>query len=503
MPARKAAVLLAVALVAVLALTPAARARSREPHALLRQAERAFESRPAGVRRDLTPLLKELAAELPRLHGAARRRAVRLLARPTDGSADPEENGWGVPEALRSPLCTTYYCVHWVTLGRDAPPLADGNANGVPDWVETVAAVAENVHAVENGQLGWRTPKSDGGRGGGTGKTDIYLSDIGGSGIYGYTATDTQSIRSRSVASYVVVDNDFVRAQFPRYSSPRTPLEVTLAHEYNHVLQFTYDAFEDTWMFESTAVWMEGKVYPAALDYRQYLPGWVHLSGQPITTFNGRNPNDRRNVKVYGSAVWNKWLDARYGQEVVRGAWEDSFGTPPGSFGPAAFNASIRRHGGRGFSYEFDRFAAATAEWQARNSGFPDGALYPDVVRRGSMGLNGGRRVLRLNHTAFALIALPSSTARRVDLRMTAPRGTASAFALVRRVGGRPGGTATITIKVLPRGGTATIAIPAGSSFRRLTAALVNSDYHQRGYSGSRGDWLFTNDRQRFVVTAR
>jgi hypothetical protein len=36
-----------------------------------------------------------------------------------------------------------------------------------------------------------------------------------------------------------------------------------------------------------------------------------------------------------------------------------------------------------------------------------------------------------------------------------------------------------------------------------LTAVLVNSDYHRRGYSGSRDDWLFTKDRQRFVVTAR
>jgi hypothetical protein len=504
MPVRTAAVSLAAALVAVLALAPASQARARQPNALLRQAERAFESRPAGVKRDLTPLLKQLAAELPRLHGAARRRAVRLLARPSDGAADPDQNGWSVPEALRSPLCTTHYCVHWVTIGSDAPPPTDGNANGLPDWVETVAAVAENAHAVENEQLGWRTPKSDGTRGGGTGKTDVYLSDIGGSGIYGYTSADSgEDIRSHSVSSYVVVDNDFSRAQFPQYSSPQTPLEVTVAHEYNHVLHYTYDALEDTWMFESTAVWMEGRVYPAAFDYLQYLPGWVRLPGQPITTFNGRNPNDRRNLKVYGSAVWNKWLDARYGPQVVRRAWEDSRGTNPDSFAPAAFNAAIRQFGGRGFSDEFDRFAAATAEWQARNSGFPEGARYPDVSRRGSMGLNGGRRVLRLNHTAFALIALPSSSARRVKLRMTAPRGTASAFALVRRTGGRPGGTATRTIKVLPHGGTATIAIAAGSSFRRMTAVLVNSDYHQRGYSASRDDWLFTKDRQRFVVTAR
>jgi hypothetical protein len=305
------------------------------------------------------------------------------------------------------------------------------------------------------------------------------------------------------VSSYVVLDDDFARAQFPRDSSPETPLDVTVAHEYNHVLHFTYDSLQDTWMFESTAVWIEGRVYPTALDYLQYLPGWVQLSGRPITTFNGRDPHDRRNIKVYGSAVWNKWLDQRYGQTVVRGAWERSRGTSPPSFAPAAFNASIRARGGRGFSDEFDRFAAGTAEWQARNSGFPDGAHYRDVVRRGSMGLNGGRRVIRLNHTGYALVALPASTSRAVKLTMTAPRGTASAFALVRRVGGLPGGTALQTIRVLPRGGTATIAIPAGSQSSRMTAVLVNSDFHQRGFSQSLDDWRFTKDRQRFVVTAR
>jgi hypothetical protein len=475
--------------------------------ALLKRVERSFTAPAAGGKRDLSPMLRRLATQLPSLRGSARRRATSILARPTDGAADPQQNGWTVPEAAGSPVCSAHFCVHWVASGRDAPNLTDGNGNGVPDWVENVAGVAENVYSVENGQLGWRTPKSDGTRGGGgPGKTDIYLADIGGSGIYGYTAPDPNqggTSGGHSLFSYLVLDNDFARAQFPQYSTPVDPLDVTLAHEYNHVLHFTYDALEDTWMFEATAVWMEGRVYQPVFDYLQYLPGWSQLTTQPITTFNGSNPSDRNNVKVYGSAVWTKWLDARYGPDVVRSAWEDSRTTHPASFAPRAFDAAIRQHGGHGFSDEFDRFAAATAEWQAQNSGFPDGALYPDVKRSGSLGFRNGRRTVTLDHTAFALIRLPSSTSRRVKLTLKAPRGTACSLALAERAGGLPGGTTTDVVHVLPHGGTASISIPAGAAFDRLTAVVVNSDIGQRGFSSSLDDWRFTKNRQRFVLSAR
>src|SRR5205823_2620737 len=164
--------------------------------------------------------------------------------------------GSTVPEAGNSPLCSAHYCVHWVASSADAPPLTDSNGNGVPDWVETVSQTAENVYSVENGALGWRTPKGDGTRGGGSNLTDIYLADVGGSGLYGYSAPDPQPDGHRLFA-YLVLDNDFSKSQFPSYSTPVDPLDVTLAHEYNHVLQFGYDAEEETWMLESTAVWME------------------------------------------------------------------------------------------------------------------------------------------------------------------------------------------------------------------------------------------------------
>jgi hypothetical protein len=475
-----------------------ASAAAASPTVVLRRAETAF-GRSSRVRRDVSPLLRRLATELPHLHGSARRRASGLLARPTNGAADPQQNGWSAPEAQGSPLCSAHYCVHWVESGPDAPDLADANGNGVPDWVEAVSATAEHVYSEENGRLGWRPPKGDGSLGGGQNLTDIYLTDVGGSGIYGYSAPDDQR-ESHSLYAYLVLDNDFSPSQFPSYSSRLDPLDVTLAHEYNHVLQFNYDVFEQTWFLEATAVWMEGKVYEPVHDYLQYLPGWVQLSTQPLTSFDGNDPNSRTNVKVYGSSVWNKWLDQRFGEDVVRNAWEDS--VTAGSFGPAAYDTAIRADGGGGFADEFDRFAAATAEWQAQNSGFPDGALYPDVDRVGDLEIDGSPGSIKLDHAAYALANVPVTAAPRIRLAVKSPRGTAAALALVGRAGGSPGGTLVQALRSLPHGGNAVLTFSNPGNLSRLTAVLVNSDVQHRAFSNTLQDFPFKRDGQTFYSHA-
>ncbi len=158
------------------------------------------------------------------------------------------------------------------------------------------------------------------------------------------------------------------------------PLQVTAAHEYNHVLQFGYDVLQDAWMFESTAVWMEDRVYDEINDYLSYLDAWSQLSPIPITQFNSADPQDPGNSKVYGSGVWNRWLDERYGPDVVRDAWESSLRTSPPSFAPGAYDAALRTRGvGGGFIEAFTRFVAETAEWRTAN--FHEGELFPDMRR--------------------------------------------------------------------------------------------------------------------------
>src|SRR3954454_8201378 len=159
--------------------------------------------------------------------------------RPTD-DPDPNRNAYSVPEAKNSPACSRHFCVHWVDQGLDAPEPIDKNGNGIPEFVERVLKVAEHVHRVENGRLGWREPRSDGRQGGRNGKTDVYLSQIGGQ-LFGYAAPDRgQATRQhripRRLHGYLVLDNDYSAFEFPR-TKPLSDLEVTFAHKYNHILQ--------------------------------------------------------------------------------------------------------------------------------------------------------------------------------------------------------------------------------------------------------------------------
>ena len=96
---------------------------------------------------------------------------------------------------------------------------------------------------------------------------------------------------------------------------------MTLAHEYNHILQFGYDAYQDAWFAESTATWMEDQVYNGIDDYLRYVRRWVKRWDTPLTTSS---------IKEYGSAVWNQWLARRYGGSIVRQAWARAIHVQPG-----------------------------------------------------------------------------------------------------------------------------------------------------------------------------
>jgi hypothetical protein len=465
-------------------------------------------SKGRGVRTgfELTPALKELVESLPELDRRDRRRAHALLARPTDGQFDPYEDGYSVPE--HAPHCTDNFCIHWVESTADAPDPTDANGqadgDGVPDYVETMATVVEQVHAVENGELAWREPKGDGTRGGDVDKTDVYIKELGGQGLFGYSAPDPDQVApgelNTSLHSFLVMDNDYQANEFPDYPSPLEPLQVTMAHEYNHVLQFTYDALQDTWMLESTAVWMEDKVYDHISDYLQYLPRWRTLTHRPLTRYDSDRPTDPGNSKVYGSGVWNRWIEEHYGQEAIRGAWERSQSTRPASFGPAAYSAGIRSRGGRGFMDSFARFAVDTAEWRTSNSPFEEGASFPDVRRRGRARVNGDPVRKTLDHTAYALIDVPRTSARTIKLRVTLPRGTAGAIALVGRTGDAVTGVAVSRLRMLSQGGRRSVVLAGANRFDRITAVIVNTSVRQRGYSQSQRDWRFTRDDQPFTA---
>ncbi|MGH2982472.1 MAG: MXAN_6640 family putative metalloprotease [Solirubrobacterales bacterium] len=441
--------------------------------------------------KEITTTLLALSRSLPNLRPAQRRRAKALLARPTD-SPDADGNPYTAPE--QPPLCTAHFCVHYVATTPDAPDPADGNGNGVPDYVEQVASVAETVYGVENGALGWQAPRPDGARGGDP-RVDIYLAQLRGE-VFGYAAPDIGQA-GRSQYAYLVVDDDYATAEFPG-TVPLIDLQVTLAHEYNHVLQFGYDIAQDLWFYEATAVWIEDRVYPQLDDYLRYIKRWVVRSKLPITI---------NNIKIYGTAVFNHWLAGRHGHAVIRTAWERAPAVKPAGFSIDAYNAAIRaaaRSAGkrvrrRDLAHEFARFAATSAEWRTPGA-FPyaDAPLWNDVKRRGK--LRPRRFITRkLSHTGYLLLRVRPRKVRAMRLIAGARRGTKAAFALVCRRGPVATGKVRIKMRFTKRGGVRGVTLRRPGRCDRITAVLVNADARQVGFAF--GDWLYSDDHRRFAAT--
>jgi len=409
----------------------------------------------------------------------------------------PGRNSYTVPEAPSSPDCGAHFCVHWVDQGLAAPRLKDTNGDGVPDYVERVLAVAEHVHEVENEKLGWREPLSDGTLGGGEGETDVYLAEIGPQ-LFGYAAPDRDQAEEeegrspRHLHGYLVLDNDYEPFEFPHTTQGRD-LKVTIAHEYNHILQFGYEAYEDPWFAESTAVWMEDQVYNGINDYLRYVRHWVKMWDTPLTA---------NSLKEYGSAVWNEWLAHHYGRALIREAWADAAQAQPDGFAVAAYESAIRAAGASSFGHYFTRFAADVAEWRT-GIGFRESNLYPDMPRQGTLELGAPPVTRHLDHTTFTLLGVPTTSGSAVEVSVTAPEGVASGLALVARLGSERHGTTVKAVAYSRIGGTITARISDPDRYQRITAVVVNADTSADGYSARRVDWNYLKEGTPFEVSGR
>ncbi len=435
------------------------------------------------------------AAAAPRPFIKPRARPTAALERPGE-VITPSRNSYTVPEAPESPDCGTNFCVHWVDQGLDAPRLKDTDGDGVPDYVERVLAIAEHVHEIENGKLGWREPLSDGTLGGGHGETDIYLAEIGPQ-LFGYAAPDRGQVKadgraSRRLHGYLVLDNDYEPFEFPHTTQGRD-LKVTIAHEYNHILQFGYDAYEDPWFAESTAVWMEDQVYNGINDYLRYVRHWVKLWETPLTA---------NSIKEYGSAVWNEWLARHYGRALIRKAWAGAAKVRPDGFAVGAYERAIGAAGPSTFGRDFTRFAADVAEWRT-GIGFRESGLYPDMPRQGTLSLGAPATIRHLNHTTFSLIRVHAPSGRAVLVQATAPEGVAAGLALVGRIGSERDGRTVKALAYSEAGGKLTARLPDPGRFQRITAVVVNADAAASGYSGRHLDWRYLTEETPFAISGR
>ena len=337
---------------------------------------------PAG--RDATMILRDLALRLDSLSPADRKVAHGILARPaTDAPTVP--GAWEDGEDPHSPECGTNVCVHWAAPGNDAPAATDADLNTYPDWVDAALATAEHVWNVEVTTMGYRAPLSDlsSSDHGPDGKLDIYISNLGHDGLYGYCTSDDPGLNTPGIftgSAYCVVDNNYTERIFQNHT-PIQNLKVTLAHEFFHAVQFAYDIGEDTWLMEGTATWMEDQVYDGINDNRQYLQtsqlkrSWIPLDHSTRCCFQ------------YGSWIWSRFLSETMGPGVIQEIWNRADAAPggPDDYSTQAISHVLSAHGTT-FRKKFATFAVWNKISRQRYSEGKAGR-YPTPLGSGSFAL--------------------------------------------------------------------------------------------------------------------
>lgn len=221
------------------------------------------------------------------------------------------------------------YCrIHYTTSGSNSVylPNVDDNSDGIPDYVNKVAEIADSVWEFEVNHLGYPAPLPDDTNGGDSLK-DIYITDMGSS-YYGVTWPET-SVPPRSVTSYIEIDNDFDIWPYNLSDEMEDRLDaarVTIAHEFFHTIHYTMDATEFetrgsigylAW-WEMTAVWMEEMAYDDINDYYAYLVYYYNYPwlGLQHVVYPGNT------IHQYGCAVFPMYLSEKFDTSIIKDAWD-------------------------------------------------------------------------------------------------------------------------------------------------------------------------------------
>ena len=443
--------------------------------------------------RAATLVLRDLALRVDDLAPRDRRVARALLARPTDPDDGVGGHHYTAPPEDREYRCSRHQCVHWVESTADRPPMADGDGDGTPDWVERTAGTLAHVRRTVVGGYGYRAPKSDltSPSHGPNGKLDVYLADIGGDGIYGYCTTDDPALGvragSRDASAYCVLDDDFSRLQFP--GTPLRNLKVTAAHEFFHAVQGAYDFLEDPWLMEGTATWVEDEIYDRINDNRQFL------AQSPL-----RRPHVPLDRTTYGAWVFFRYLSERFHPRVVRDVWRHADGSEggPDEYSMQAVRSVTAARGSllRTLFADFGYRNRAPRRWYDEGRAYPSAPLTRSFrLTRSAPGT--GARGLRLDHLTNRHVSFAPGRsltgAWRLRVRVDLPdrvRGS-EATVLVHPRDGRPRAT---RMRLDRRGdGTASVAF-SRADVSRVVLTLTNASSRYRCW---RGTWLACQGRPR------
>ena len=211
---------------------------------------------------------------------------------------------------------TNHFAIHYDLTGTHAVNNEDMDEDGLSDYINQVADVFEYVWSVEIDSLGYNAPPEDGLQGG-SGLYDIYVANLP-SQYYGLAYTTSGATENNACASYIEIRNNYDASWFQDKTELQN-IQVTAAHEFFHAIQFGYNCYEEIWMMEATAVWMEDVVYDHINDLYRYMNSWFNYPEKSL--------NDESNgcYRCYGSFIFFQYISEHIGgHETIKDIWDYS-----------------------------------------------------------------------------------------------------------------------------------------------------------------------------------
>lgn len=274
------------------------------------------------------------------------------------------------------------FVVHFTRAGRNAVPAADVNDSGVPDFVESVARVYEDVGATYR-QWGFRQPLRDGlvASNGGDDRFDVYLLDFARSSDGAFRVDDCPSGGERCLG-YMVQENDFVGYGYPSLTEATRILG---SHEFFHAVQAAYDSNQSVVVSEATAVWATEQFDPASDDFENFIDAYLSRPDRSLDSA----PTGPVPASAYGTAIFFRFLSERHGPALVKALWEhlengQGFDSEPADKANPTWlvqlDALLRADYQSSFAAEFEQFATwnlSTGAAADPSKAYANGAQYP------------------------------------------------------------------------------------------------------------------------------
>lgn len=148
----------------------------------------------------------------------------------------------------------------------------EGDDESSREYAESVGVALQEIYDIQIGEMGWSEPIRDD-----DGLYRVFIADAGGSLGVAYPVEvvfdnpNTEDVRETEAARAIfLIENDFLG--LGKEASAHSLMRATATHEFNHIVQYGYDAEEGLgWLYESTASWIETVTVGADQDATDYV----------------------------------------------------------------------------------------------------------------------------------------------------------------------------------------------------------------------------------------